>query len=138
MVDTGSAYSTTVKGVGRIESGWLSQTLYGGLRKWVIFFVLLLLVLVCGPPFGVLGMAYSMPPLYKKDPLTQESIQDGLYNYEKDKDGLKTMGWIFFVLFTLMLILYIVGWVVTARRYTFARTILDAAAAKKTTEAKKK
>ncbi len=133
MVEKGGAYSATIKGVGRVESGWVSQTLYEGWRKWVILFVLILLVLVCGPPFGALGAVYNMPPIYDEDPLTGQTIQDNIYHWKDDKASLTRWAWAGFIFFILLLLAYIIGWIVVARRYAFARTTLVMAK-----EAKKK
>ena len=137
MVEKGSAYSTTIKGVGRVESGWVSQTLYEGWRKWVILFFLIILIMVCGPPFGALGMVYDMPPLWEVDPLSKQGLQNNIYNWDKDKASLTTWAWVGFITFIVLLLAYVIGWIVVARRYAFARTTLTKAADKKKQSKKK-
>ena len=135
-IKKGGAYSASIKGVGRVESGWLSQTLYEGKRKWVIFFVLFLGVVATGWPFGALGAAYYAPPIFDKDPLSGKAVQDNIYQWNEDKKSFKTFAWVGFALFLALFIAYIVGWIITARRYAFARTIVTDA--KKPTKKSKK
>ena len=127
MVTKGKAYSTTIEGIGRVESGWVAQTLYEGFRKYVFLFFLILIWMVCGVPFGLLGLTYDMGPIYSKDDLTGKGLTDGVYNYEKEKDRLRIIGWVSTVLVSVLLVAFLGGWIITARRYAFARTIHVAA-----------
>jgi hypothetical protein len=65
-----------------------------------------------------------MPPIYDEDPLTGQTIQDNLYQWKDDKESFARWAWAGFVIFVLLLLAFIIGWIFVARRYAFARTTL--------------
>ena len=104
------------------QANYLSQVLYGRSRKYFIFITLILMWLVVGAPFGLLGMGHNMGPIYDIDPLTGKSILDEWSTGGEDRrDVYKLKGMIGTSIISVLLVLFCIGWIFTAWRYKFAR-----------------
>lgn len=81
-IDPRTGYATNMTGGTSGFKAWLANSA----GSWFLIFVLFGVWLAVGPPFGLLGSGYGMPPLYKKDPSAS------MKNY--DQNSALTQGWI--------------------------------------------
>lgn len=104
-------------GGGLGQPRYVTSVMYGGSTKWYILITLIGFWLAAAVPFGLLGAAYQMPPVYKKDDVSGQSWTDrNVENFDPGKQ--LTMGWVWTSIATVMLVAFVVGMIRT-RNYNF-------------------